>query len=137
MAVCAIVTAMFAVRSLCTASCALADDASTQARPTPATRHNATDMIESSLMNGPLECGHGGTLAHVPAKWIPVRRREHAPLDNSSAFPALCMGSRGGRTWRFLAGFPSALVMWYLRAAKQDRAACRPDRPRKSAWRPV
>src|SRR6266481_6126904 len=96
MAVCAMVSAVAADRSLRASNCALADDASTQARPTPATRYNATDMIESSLMNGPLGCGPGGTLAHVPAKWIPVRRQEHAPLDNSSAFPAICMGSGGG-----------------------------------------
>jgi 16S rRNA (adenine1518-N6/adenine1519-N6)-dimethyltransferase len=29
----------------------------------------------------------GGTPAHVPAKWEPVRRQEHAPKDNSGAPP--------------------------------------------------
>src|SRR5713226_2499820 len=48
MAVCAIVTAMLADRSLWGRSCAPAGVVKAQARPIPARRYSTTDMIESS-----------------------------------------------------------------------------------------
>src|ERR1700704_1023901 len=50
MAVCAIVSAMAADRSLRARSCALAGVTKAQARPMPARRYNATDIVESSLV---------------------------------------------------------------------------------------
>jgi hypothetical protein len=45
----AIVSAMAADRSLRASSCALAGATNVQARPIPARRYNATDIVQSSL----------------------------------------------------------------------------------------
>src|SRR3989442_5655960 len=74
MAVCAIVSAMFADTSLRVRSCALAGAAKVQARPTPASRYNTTDMMDSSLSS--------------PDRWTRRRGLRSKP----SAFPPVCTG---------------------------------------------
>jgi hypothetical protein len=40
---------------------------------------------KSDVVNGPIAT----ILAHVPAKWNPVRRQEHAPKVNLRRFPSI------------------------------------------------
>src|SRR5262245_28809083 len=96
MAVCAIVRAVFADRSLRARSCALAGVTNAQARPMPARRYNTTDMLKSSLRLLATALGRRSaerTLAHfgpfvrfsVPA--FPVRARDVVSAASRPAGP--------------------------------------------------
>jgi malto-oligosyltrehalose trehalohydrolase len=47
------------------------------------------------LHGRPIWGGGAAELTHVPAKWIPVRRQEHASSVNLQSFPAVALGPSG------------------------------------------
>src|SRR5262249_55736189 len=95
MAVCAIVSAVLADRSLRASSSAPAGVVKAQARPSPASRYNTTDMIESSRAcsrrRTAAAAGRPGSLAGFSGLVRPSRRRDR---------------------------FIFAAGMWYLRAGR-------------------
>src|SRR5262245_23146511 len=103
MAVCAIVRAVFADRSLRARSCALAGVTTAQAKPMPARRYNTTHMLKSSLrllataLGGgqPSESlAHFGPFVRFSIAGFPVRARDVVSAASRPAGPFHRRGDR-------------------------------------------